>query len=100
MTAAFSYCVNKSLFERDKELSYEVRGGVKFISASDRVGGVNQTSIRQRQRDAQRERERAEQTTNRLHRGWSLASLSILGHTHTHTQKSTCAKHTNKQLML
>lgn len=43
MTATFSYCVSQSLFERDKELSYEVHGGVKFISGFDRVGGVNQT---------------------------------------------------------
>lgn len=43
MTAAFSYCAIQSLFERDKGLSYEVHGGVKFISGFDGVGGVNQT---------------------------------------------------------
>lgn len=34
---------------------------------------------------AERDRERAEKTTNKLQRGRSLASLSILSHTQTHT---------------
>lgn len=81
MTGSFNYCVSQSLFEGDKELSYEVHGGVKFISDFDRVGGVNQNCIRERQR--------AEQTTNRLQRGRSLAS-----HTKAHVP------HTHKLLML
>lgn len=78
MPGSFNYCVSQSLFEAEKEISYEGHGGVKFISDFDRVGVVNQTSIRERQRD--------EQTTNRLQGGRSLASHTKAHMPHTHKQ--------------